>query len=876
MEQVQELSKKQKILLHSLATLIPILILGTVFALRGVYPFGDETILYQDFWQQYYPFISEFWHRVREGGSLLWSWRGGGGHDYTAHFAYYLSSPFNFLAILFPHAFLREILTLFVLFRIGLAGLFMSLFLRLSLKKCDMLLPVFSSFYALSAYVLGYFPNIIWFDAIAIFPLVMLGVHALITDGKYRLYTISLALTVLFNFYIGLIICIFVSIIFFAWCFMAKLSLRNFFRRFLTILVCSTIALGMAAVLLLPAYSALQNSYRATTAFPAFEIYRHFTDVLGNFIAFTPPTIIAPDGIPNLYSGMISIMLIPIFILSNKISLKKSIAYISVLVLLILSTNISILNFIWDGFTVTHAFPFRFSFIIPFVVITIAYQAYFLLNESKKTSVLLMGFATAFLLIMAWSGAQDTRYVIYNLILSMVYLVLFVFIITAKKQHIFKYLLCAIMFTELSLTAFNGITTRQLISRTEHTLHYDSVQQLLEKRHTEKDTDFFRTEYINDTMRNNPAFYGYDGISFFSSFANMNTNRFVTELGLQGDLRVNHFNYVETSPLNSAFFNIRYLITQGQIPVDDAVLWSYVTSKDDIYLFQNNYYLPFGFMVNNEAATYTGSVPNPFDSQNDLFRKATGLNEDLFTIIEPFEIISQHYSLQYIGDNYALVLDEDKTEGVIQLIYEIHEDGLLYFYTEIPGVHLAYLMRGETEEDILKTLFPNRPFHTHLFPVPNTKQDTFFSINITSNPEIITNWHIFVGILNQDVFTEGIALLSNETLALTHFSDTRIVGNITVAEPRLLYTSLPHANNWRVFVNDAEKEIITIGGAMAGVRLDTGIHTVEFRYHNRSVIWGSIISILSFLIYLILLFLHHKIKKKATINNMIHNLERNL
>ena len=62
---------KEKKLMMSF--LFPIAIMGTVFALNKVYPFGNQQILVSDFREQYYPFISDFWHKLREGTSLLWS-----------------------------------------------------------------------------------------------------------------------------------------------------------------------------------------------------------------------------------------------------------------------------------------------------------------------------------------------------------------------------------------------------------------------------------------------------------------------------------------------------------------------------------------------------------------------------------------------------------------------------------------------------------------------------------------------------------------------------------------------------------------------------------------------------------------------------------
>ncbi|MCL2864940.1 MAG: YfhO family protein [Lachnospiraceae bacterium] len=857
MEPIQEVSKKYKIIVHSLSALIPMLILGTMFALNGIYPFGDYQILITDFWQQYYPFISDYWHKVREGSSLLWSWTAGGGYDFTAHFAYYLASPFNLLAILFPHAYLREMLTLFLLFKVGLSGLFMSMFLGFSIKRYDVLLPVFSSFYALSAFTLGYYWNIMWFDTIALLPLVILGVYSLVKEGKYRLYTISLALAVLFNFYIGIFVCIFVAIMFFAQCFIAKLDLRIFIKRLVTIAICSIVALGMAAILLLPVYSALQNAFRTGTV-PSLLLYNNFLSVIGNFIAFTPPT--SMEGLPNLYSGMISIMLIPVFMLSEKTSVRETIIYTSIAFFLVLSTNVNILDIMWNAFTNTNMLPARFSFLVPFVVILIAYKAYLLLLEEMKFgTILAMGISAAFFLLMADGGLQQTEHIIHSAILSAVYLALFILLMVTKKlpfvkRYLFKCAFFIVILAELSLNAYNGVASTMVSGRSEYPLHYEDVQTLLKHRQTD-DTDFFRTERTMWHTFNDPSIHSFEGISFFSSFANMHASKFTSDLGLPSWDAANRNTYIASSPLTNAFLNIRYMLARDAHPIDNDIFWEYIASEGESQLYKSNQYLPFGFMAKEEIVNYIGDERNPFNSQNDLFRKATGLDGDLFTLINVFDIYGDNYSLQ--PDDYGaydLVLDPGESEGMFRVMYEMPSTDLLYIYANFIDVNNVRLTTGETEQTLLRNLELRRPT---LFSAGRFESGQFVSIEADSDLERVGG-DILAGILNQDLFLQGMEILSAETLTLTEFSDTRFTGDITVTEPGVLYTSLPHAGNWRVFVNGVEEDIVTIGGAMAGVRLGTGDHTVEFRYHNQGVILGAIISILSFLLYLTLLFLHHK------------------
>ena len=834
------------IILHLLAMLLPILIMGTAFALHGIYPFGDRQILVSDFWSQYYPFLSDYWHKLRNGNSLLWSWTSGAGHDYVAHIAYYLASPLNLLIALFPHSLLREVITGLLLVKIGMAGLFMSLYLRFSLKKYDAMLPVFSTLYALCAFTLGYYWNIMWFDTFAVFPLVMLGVHSLVHDGKYRLYIASLAMAVFFNFYIGLFVCIFVVIMFLMQCYITKQNLESFIRKLVIISICSIIAIGLTAIITLPTFSALQNTYDPARPIPALALHTSFANVLGNFIAFTPPTSL--NGLPNLYSGMISAMLLPIFLLSKKISMKEKIAFTSAFVFMILSVNINVLDFIWSGFRTTNMIPFRFAFLSSFILVTIAYKAYLIMDEVKLHDVIIMAASAAIFLLMAAAGTQETVHILLSAGLSLIYLILFLIAATIyKKGHIFKFILCLVIVAELSGTAFNGVGAVGTTSRALFPQRFEQVQELLTKRQTE-DPDFFRTEMARWWSINDPSMYGFNGISFFSSLANVNTINFMQELGIRAHDLSNVFYYAETSPLTNAFLNIRYLVSRDGWPTDDGIFWDRTASVRESVLLRNNRYLPFGFMVNGDIVNYVGDRGNPFNSQNNLFHRSTGLYGSLFTALESILYKSEVYNTQRIeAGEYSF----SSFNGSVRFYYQMPFSGPLYVYTHISGSVNARVIVNDA------TLHSFNKFRPYIFFAGYFTEGEIVGIEADTH-SVHGLATIHVGLLNRELFDHGFTILSAETLELTQFTDTIIAGNVNVAERKLLYTSLPHAGNWRVFVNGERCEIVTIGGVMAAVWLDPGENAVEFRFHNTSFNVGVGISILSLFLFIILVCMQWK------------------
>ena len=869
-----EFTRKQLRILHGLSAVLPIFILGTMFALHGVFPFGTRQILVTDFWQQYFPFISDYWHRLRGGGSFLWSWTAGGGHDYIAHIAYYMASPFNLLAALFPHSWLREVLTVFLLFKLGLAGFFMSLFLRFALKKVDVLLPAFSTFYALCAFVLGYYWNIMWMDTFAVMPLVILGVYFLVTQGKYKVYIASLGAAILFNFYIGVFVCIFVAITFFAFSFFSKISLVDFIQRLGIVAGATVVALGISAVMVLPTYSALGITYRSSSDFPSFMFIRSFVYVLGNFIAFTPPT--SMDGLPNLYSGMLSVMLIPVFLTSGKISVKEKVAYMAILVFLIFSVNVNVLDFIWNAFIITNMLPFRFSFIVSFVTVVMAYRGYTLLDKVSIWDVLAMAIGAVVFLLMAFIGPQENIHIALAGGVAGAYIIIFMVLFfigrqgqgedpPSKKKKApwtkwqkiqgVKMILFIVVLVEIVGSAYNGVATVRTTDRVSFPLQNEQIQNLLDQREPQHDADFFRTEFSTWWSTNDPSLYSFDGISFFSSMANVGMSRFMAGMGLRAWDRGNSYSYAETTPLNNAILNMRYLISRDGRAVDQGYFWDVVAEDGNALLLQNNRYLPLGFMVDPALANFVGDEHNPFNAQNNFFRMATGLSGDLFDVIDIIHVGHTGYFVTRSGLGiYNFSLNAGYDSGSFRFNYEMPVTGLMYTYMQVPHNTDIWSWRVTTNRNTLHNIDMRRPY---IFFAGGFEAGELVSFEADSSMAS-GSMRIFVGILNEALFEEGFHILNAQTLELTHFSDMRVTGTVTATQPGLLYTSIPHGNNWRVFVNGTREDIVDIGGALAGVMLPAGTHTVEFRFHNRSFNLGLAITLVSLAILAALIWLDRK------------------
>ena len=208
---------RKKILIGILAFIIPILIiLGVTISLEvishGNHFKNGENFLLADMASQYNS-LYNYIHNVLVGNdSIFYSFSKGLGGNMASTFGYYLASPFNILYMFISKVNTPFMTYVILLIKFGLCSLFMNVFLNYKYGHKFTNL-IFSVSYALMGFTTVYYFNNMWFDVIYMTPLVLLGINKLI-DGNITFYIISLALAIMFNFYIAYMLCIFCVIYF--------------------------------------------------------------------------------------------------------------------------------------------------------------------------------------------------------------------------------------------------------------------------------------------------------------------------------------------------------------------------------------------------------------------------------------------------------------------------------------------------------------------------------------------------------------------------------------------------------------------------------------------------------------------------------------
>jgi uncharacterized membrane protein YfhO len=668
------------------------------FSQFNIHPFGDRQILVVDLWHQYYPFFKVVREKLIEGGSFLYSWENGLGTNFLSLISYYAASPLNWLSVFFDDDHVRDAMTFILSCKIGFAGAFFSTFLRYTYKRKDFSICMFSVMYALCSYTLGYYWNVMWFDTVALFPLVMLGIVALCREGKWKVFTLALMLSLVANYYIGYFTCIFSVFMFASASIIECKGIKDWFRKLLLMIRSSIIGVGLGGFMLLPAYFGLKLTYSANNTMPRdISFYEDWRKIFAHLLSYDAPTKV--DGLPNFACGMLAVLLFGVFLFSFGIKIREKISSLLMLAIIAVSCNMNILNFIWHGFHFTNQIPYRFAFIFSFVLAAAAFRAYdiILSRGIKIYQLVLMVIAPAAVVVLNYYAAGKKFEFDGALRSSIIITGAFWLIFIAAKIFPFKtpkmrnammtLALAAAVFSEFVSNAQIGAKTVDNTSYNDYPTRYEEVEELLEcTRKTDKSL-FYRTEMSQTYTLNDSALYGYRGLSQFSSSANVSVTTLCKRLGLYASEAGNRYYYRTSTPVVNSLMGIKYIIKKdGELNSEEWVLEK-IQTADTTNLYENRYPLALGFMVDENILNMVdNSGANPFEYQNELIRCATGVEEKLF-VAQPVAL-AEYDGLDITKNgygNYTFQNDSDQPTGSATYTFDCIDGSYLYGYANGTG-----------------------------------------------------------------------------------------------------------------------------------------------------------------------------------------------
>lgn len=383
---------------------IPFCVLLAAFAMRGIYPFGDMSVMLYDMPVQYAEYFGWLIQVLHGQGNLLYSNAAGLGGGMFSLFTYYLSSPFNLIAFFFTPETVPQLFSVLYLVKIPACAVCCLVLLRGRLLAADAetwreartaaasapagrqaLLVLLACAYALTSYVLGYASNIMWLDGVIMAPLAALGTYRLVQRRACGGLFAACACAIVFNWYTGYMVCL-LSVLWFFYELARDRSLRERrLRRCWRFAATMALAVGAGMVVLIPTALSLLGGKGTHAGLASLAcntgLARNPLAVADLFCIGTLPGITTQANLPALTISALALVGIGVFLTNGAIGRRERIAGAAFALVMATSLVLTPVATIWSGFVPESSYTNRNGFAILLVMTVLAAEGLLALSQ---------------------------------------------------------------------------------------------------------------------------------------------------------------------------------------------------------------------------------------------------------------------------------------------------------------------------------------------------------------------------------------------------------------------------------------------------------------------------------------------------------------
>ncbi|SKC09122.1 Uncharacterized membrane protein YfhO [Lachnospiraceae bacterium] len=837
--------KIDKRVLYVSSFLIPVLLYTIIFALHGIYPFGDNTVMTGDMHYQFIDYLSYLKTIVFGNNDFFYSFSKNMGGGMSGFTAYYYLSPVNLITLLFSSKWLPVAESVVILLTAGMMSLTFIILLNNEYGNYAGNL-IFSVGYGMIGFFATYFQLTIYFGNLILFPLIILGLLNLIKDPKNnKLYFVTLFLAILFNYYSGFMICIFCTLFFISRCLIEKESLLTE-KRIISVIrsfVLTSAAAGLlTAFSLVPAVLSLsgEKNNLAVGFFRTFSVSQFPGQFLsGSFIGNVS------TGLPNVFCGEAAVIFFVLYLLNRRYSKRERLVYAVLFLFLIINMYINTLNVVWHGLNQPIGFPFRYSYMLSFIMLFLGARE--LVNPDKErilipVTVITACFAGYLFIERGKIGSASSQMLYINMIIILLCGMLFIAWNFAKDRHMML-IFCMIMslqLLDLTGNSWSVFKYFKLASLNEYQTYLDKTGRQInaaKEKAAEENVGFYRLEKYYRRTNNDAMQFDYAGLSHFSSSEKKDKINFIGKLGFRNNGNWTFYNEATTKFID-CFLGVRYILSQHDFTYNHYDL---VKAEKSCYLFENKEVLPLAFSSTDKILdiNYNAYNNDPFALQEAIASALNGKTNDLFHMaeVENVELDNLSEEKTDTGIKYKKV-DESKEAWVTWMI-NVTEDSNLFGYFDAPETQEAELFIDETDTgDYFSTYRWNivsLDDHT-----PGEKLRIRMRVDDKSI-EITKALFYYEELEHTDRLMNEIGSSDNHIEKIT---SSHLRGKITVPEDKkLMVMSLPYDTSWKIYVDGKETEMKRAAGMLISFYSGSGEHSIEMKYIPKGMTVGNIISV---------------------------------
>ena len=849
---------------------VSLLIFGIIFALNNIYPFGKLTISWCDMNQQTIPLLCEF-KDVLSGKSDFWlSLENAGGMNFFGVYFFNLSSPFTYLVIFFEKSAMPLAVNIMVVLKLATAAAAFAVWLKAYVKNANPIAIIsISVLYAFSGWAMMYYQILSWLDTYYLFPLLMLGLNNL-TEGKSPvIYILSLFGCMLFHFYLGWVIVIFVCL--YAGLFVAigKEKSHTFAKNFI---ISSVIAAFLSFLILIPAFLQYLASMRSGSIIESIVSTQ-----------FTPPIY---TSYPTFFCLA---MLLPfLFILKRKSKLEH-------LELLFILTFVPVIiepiSAAWQTYDYM-SFPTRYGFVTIAVALTLAVRGLTALCEeeskreilnSKRQLVKIAFSLVAVGICVAFARYSKNYFEINESVITKYsqtlwgneasfeklvgyYIIPFVFglsIYFAYKYNVLHKIAVYALIAILCVVEAGFSASVYMVAPAND---YKGFERAFQLENVIEDDDFYRVKITGRSYFdvNLVGALGYNSLSHYTSLNRESYMLLIKELGYSSYWMETHSN--GGTVFTDALVRHKYMVTSGSSS-------SAKYSTKNYYITQNDLLFPTAFIIeNNGESNASNSKLERWQIQNELFKRLTGKEG----IYQEIDYKSLKNAVDNSTDEMTVIAIDKNNASTIQYVIDIDEERAVYF--DCFNLYTNSLKEAtyETISSIRVRLSQNGVIRTvkSVGSYPTQKENGVAYLGTYSSCTLTVEVT-----LNKNVNARSFGVFTVETNALESAVNELIAGDFTVEndhlsgkitaenEAQALFTSFAYDEGYRAKVNGKKAQTFSVNGFLA-IELEKGENVVEVDFLPRGLYLGVGCFALGVILLVAYALLYKKLQEFSKLNKV--------
>lgn len=820
--------------------IIPIIIMIGVYLSQGIYWNSDNSPLLGDGFHQYVIFDIALRNILHGNGSLFYTFTSGLGLNFYALSSYYLGSFLSPLVYFFDLTNMPDAVYLTTLLKFGLISLSTFFSLNKLFKNVPQTLKLaLSTSYALMSFTISQLEIKTWLDVFILIPLIITGLHLLITEKKFSLYFTSLSILFIQNYYFG-----YMTALFLIFWYLCQISWDFKTRKssFLDFIITSVLA-GMASLILtLPTLFDLQTHGEKLTGITKFQTESSwYLDLFAKqFIGSFDTT--KYGAIPMIFVGLLPFILTILFFTLKSIKFHVKLIYAIFFAFLIASFYIEALDLFWQGMHTPNMFLHRYSWIFSTLLIYTAAEVLKRLKELKVWNflvslfLLVTGVLTTIYLKSHYSFLTDL-----NILLTLEFLVVYSLLLLAviKKfisVKLFAILISLFIMVEISLNASSqmdgiakewGFASRSAYNRDIPAMESFSIYIGNQFTRTEK----LQTQTGNDSMK-----FNYNGISQFSSVRNRSASSTLDKLGFKSSGTNLNLRYANNSILADSLFGIQYNISESPI---DKYGFQDVYQKDNLTLYENQFSLPIAF-ASQSVYNDVKFNEHTLDNQASFLNQLANVDFDYFSPI-PYEKTENTNDL-------ISVTSSSNEDAAIQYQIEVPENSQVY----LSFTNLHFSNDKQKKVDILvngkkKTFTTDNVFS--FFNLGYTKEKKTFNIHVSfpENSQVSFESPTFYR-LDTKTFTEAIQKIKEQPVTVST-SKNKVFATYDVQQDTSIFFTIPYDKGWSAYQDGKKIEIKQAQTGFMKVDIPKGKGTITLSFIPNGFITGAICSFTSLLLF---------------------------